>query len=98
MRVPYSWLKEFAPVSASAGEAAEKLRRAGVPVVRVETLSPGIHGVYAGKIAKLERHPDADKLRVAQVDFGSGEMVQIVTGASNVSQGDIIPVAKVGAV
>lgn len=97
MRIPFSWLKEFAPVPAPAVEVAQKLRQVGVPVVKVEVLAEGITQVYSGKIAALEPHPNADKLRVAQVDLGN-ETVQIVTGAKNVSQGDIIPVAKIGAV
>lgn len=96
MRIPISWLKEFVPIQSSGNDLAGQLRRVGVPVTRVETLAEGIHGVYSGKIAKLEAHPNADKLKVAEVSLGK-ETLQIITGAPNVAAGDIIPIAKVGA-
>lgn len=96
MRVPVSWLKDFVNISEAPEQLAQKLQRVGVPVERVEYMSPGITRVVSGKITEMAAHPNADKLRVAQVDVGK-ETLQIVTGAPNVKQGDIIPVALVGA-
>jgi phenylalanyl-tRNA synthetase beta chain len=97
VRIPFSWLKDFVEIPDSPEETAEKLRRVGVPVDRVEVLSPGISRVFSGKIEVFQPHPNAEKLRIAQVNMGN-EMLQIITGASNVKQGDIVPVARIGAV
>ncbi|MCL4513072.1 MAG: phenylalanine--tRNA ligase subunit beta, partial [Candidatus Eremiobacteraeota bacterium] len=97
MRAPISWLKEFVDIPETPEALAEKLQKIGVPVERIEYSSPGIHSVFVGKILQMEQHPNADKLRIAQVDLGK-EKLQIITGAPNVKTGDFIPVAKIGAV
>jgi len=95
--VPLSWLRDFVRIDISPDELAKKLSGAGVPVEQVEVRNRGIRGVVAGKITSLIRHPQADKLLVAQVDTGK-ETLQIITGASNVREGDLIPLALDGAV
>ncbi|MFH0802620.1 MAG: phenylalanine--tRNA ligase subunit beta, partial [bacterium] len=97
MLVPLSWLRDFVHIDISPDELAKKLSGAGVPVEQVEVRNRGIRGVVAGKITSLIRHPQADKLMVAQVDTGK-ETLQIITGASNVREGDLIPLALDGAV
>ena len=97
MRAPISWLKEFVDIPETPEALAEKLQKIGVPVERIEYSSPGIHSVFVGKILQMEQHPNADKLRIAQVDLGK-EKLQIITGAPNVKTGDFIPVARIGAV
>lgn len=75
---------------------AEKLTRVGLEVESVNYLGAGLEGVVTGKVTQIERHPNSDHLWICQMDYGSGEIVQILTGAQNVSQNDIVPVAVVG--
>ncbi|MBI2264094.1 MAG: phenylalanine--tRNA ligase subunit beta [Armatimonadetes bacterium] len=96
MRVPFSWLKDYVEINISPENLAEKLTMGGLAVDRLEYVSQGVSGVVVGGILSIEKHPNADRLRIAQVDVG--ERVQIVTGAPNVQTGDKIPVALEGAV
>lgn len=75
---------------------AEKLTRVGLEVESVNYLGAGLEGVITGKVTQIERHPNSDHLWVCMMDYGSGEIVQILTGAQNVHQDDIVPVAVVG--
>src|SRR6201996_8582338 len=99
MRVPIAWLHEYCAPDLDAFALAERLAMTGTEVERVER-----HGVTAlehfvvGKVLAVEQHPDADRLRVCQVDTGDGEPSQIVCGAPNVATGQTVAVAKPGAV
>ena len=75
---------------------AEKLTRVGLEVESVNYLGAGLEGVVTGKVTQIERHPNSDHLWICMMDYGSGEIVQILTGAQNVHQDDIVPVAVVG--
>ncbi|NLL17533.1 MAG: phenylalanine--tRNA ligase subunit beta [Clostridia bacterium] len=98
MRVSYNWLKKYVDLKVSPMELADKLTMAGLEVASVEYLAEGIDKVVVGKILKVEPHPNADKLVVCSVDVGTpGEPLQIVTGATNVAAGQLVPVAVVGA-
>lgn len=97
MRVSYQWLKDYVDIQISPQELADKLTLSGLAVDVVEELGAEIENVVTGRIEKIERHPNADKLVVCQVDVGQGEPLQIVTGATNVGEGHIIPVALEGA-
>ncbi|MBJ6363874.1 phenylalanine--tRNA ligase subunit beta [Paenibacillus sp. GCM10012307] len=98
MKVSYKWLKDYVDVSGfSAQELAEKLTRGGIEVDGVEARNQGVTGVVVGYVKSKEKHPDADKLNVCQVDVGTGEELQIVCGARNVDAGQHVPVATVGA-
>ncbi|MEG6520813.1 phenylalanine--tRNA ligase subunit beta [Desulfotomaculum sp. 1211_IL3151] len=97
MRVSYQWLKDYVDIQISPRELADKLTLSGLAVDVVEELGAEIENVVTGRIEKIERHPNADKLVVCQVDVGQGEPLQIVTGATNVGEGHIIPVALEGA-
>lgn len=97
MRVPFSWLNDYVDIKdISIKDFVERMTVTGSKVERVENLGENIQNVVTGKIIKLEKHPDADKLQVSKVDVGS-EVLQIITGAKNVSVGDVVPIAKVGA-
>lgn len=98
MRVSYNWLKELVDLGGiGPQELAEKMTMAGVAVEHLEELGKDIDNVVIGKIMKIDRHPDADKLVVCQIDVNGPELIQIVTGADNVREGHIIPVAVHGA-
>ncbi|EGL82439.1 Phenylalanyl-tRNA synthetase beta chain [Caldalkalibacillus thermarum TA2.A1] len=99
MLVSYNWLRQYVDLSDVAPEElAERLTKAGIEVEQVIKRGAGIKDVVIGYVVEREKHPNADKLSVCQVDLGEGEPVQIVCGAKNVAQGQKVPVAKVGAV
>ncbi len=96
MLLPIKWLKDYIDTKKSARELADGLTLSGSHVESIISLDPGIENVVVGKILTLEDHPNADKLIICNIDVGSEKLV-IVTGAKNLSVGDYIPVAKVGA-
>ena len=96
MKVTYNWLKELTGVNASPEEIAKKLTSAGMEVEEIVYQNEHLHDVVVGKILKIEKHPQADRLVVCQVDIGK-EIVQIITAATNVFEGAIVPVSLPGA-
>lgn len=96
MKISYNWLKDFVSIDVSAEELAEKLTSAGMEVEDIVYQNEHLHDVVVGKILKIEKHPDADRLVVCQVDIGS-EVVQIITAATNVFEGAVVPVSLPGA-
>ena len=96
MKVTYNWLKDFVNITASPEEIAERLTSAGMEVEEVIYQNKHLHDVVVGKILKIEKHPQADRLVVCQVDIG-GEITQIITAATNVFEGAIVPVSLPGA-
>jgi phenylalanyl-tRNA synthetase beta chain len=97
IRVPVSWVKEYAEAHGSVEEIARQLHMSGTEVDRIERPGGGWEHVWVGRIASLEKHPNADKLLLATVDYGEGRTKTVVTGAPNLTQGDIVPYAEVGA-
>ncbi|ATW23929.1 phenylalanine--tRNA ligase subunit beta [Candidatus Formimonas warabiya] len=95
MNVSYKWLKKYVDIAISPEELATRLTMAGLAVEHTVYLGEGIKGVVVGEILDVQRHPQADKLVVCQVNLGK-ETVQIVTGATNVKAGQRVPVATVG--
>lgn len=96
MLLPKSWLEKYVDINISTRQMADAITASGSHVESIENRVGGIQGVVIGKITKIERHPDADKLVVCQVDIGQ-ESKQIVTGATNVFEGAYVPVALHGA-
>src|SRR5699024_5794735 len=96
MKISVSWLKEW--IENIPEDLSDRLTMAGLEVEGVELAAPAFNGVVVGKVVELEQHPDADRLRVAQVDVGRDALVQIVCGAPNVAVGIKVPTALVGAV
>ena len=97
MLVSYNLLKQYTNVEDNANELAEKITRGGIEVEGVEYLAEEISGVVVGYVESKEKHPDAEKLNVCQVNVGEEENLQIVCGAPNVDAGQYVIVAKVGA-
>lgn len=94
MLVPIKWLENYVDISGiSLKEIEECLILTGSNVETVDEVLEGIKKVVVGKIEKIERHPDADKLIVLQINVGEEEAIQIVTGATNCFEGAYIPVA-----
>lgn len=99
MKVPVNWLKDFVNIDGiSIQELSDKLVSCGFEIEEVIFERDAIKNVVTGKIVSIEKHSNANSLSVCKIDVGSGELLQIVTGAKNVSVGDIVPVAKDGAV
>ena len=95
MKASIEWLKEYSDIKLSAKELGDKLTMTGTKVETIESRGNDIKNVVIGKVIKMEKHPDSDHLIICQVDLGT-ETVQIVTGAPNVFEGMIVPVAKDG--
>jgi phenylalanyl-tRNA synthetase beta chain len=98
MRIPYSWLKEHAPLNDSPQAIADTLVGLGHEVEGVEQPRAAVKGVRTGRIIAMAPHPDADRLKLLKVDIGAHEPLSIVCGATNMSVGDHVPVATVGTV
>ena len=95
MNLSMKWLNDYVDVKGiEPREFAEKMTMSGSKVEGYEIIGENTQNIVIGKILSVEKHPEADKLVVCMVDTGDGEPTQIVTGASNVFPGAIIPVAK----
>ena len=96
MLVPLKWLKDYVDIEEIEVEIfSDALEMSGSKVEAVESLGEGIEKVVVGKILEVRKHPDADKLFVTQVDVGT-EIVQIVTGANNIREGQYVPIVLAG--
>ena len=96
MNTSLSWIKKYVPdLDVTAQEYTDAMTLSGTKVEGFEELDADLEKIVIGQIEIIERHPDADKLIVCQVNIGT-ETVQIVTGASNVQEGDKIPVVLDG--
>ncbi len=96
MRVSYKWLKEYVDIPVSPEELAERMTMAGVAVENIEYPGLNLDKIVTGRIKTISPHPNADKLVVCMIDIGS-DTLQVVTGAPNVRQDQIILLALVGA-
>lgn len=95
MKASKEWLEEYSKINVDTISLGDKLTMAGQKVETIEQTGKDIQNVVVGKILSIEKHPDSDHLIITQVDVGT-EKIQIVTGADNVKEGDIIPIAKNG--
>ena len=93
MNISRKWLKEFVDIEASDREYAEVMTIAGQKVETTERLDETIRNVKVGKVLSIVRHENSDHMWVCQIDVGESEPVQIVTGAQNVREGDLVPAA-----
>ncbi len=104
MRAPLSWLADFAPFdvdpadASSVGALAATLSDLGMVVDGIETVGGGLEGVVVARVTELEAIEGADRIRRVLVDAGEAELVQVVCGAWNFAPGDLVPLARVGAV
>lgn len=97
MNIPVSWIKEYVDLNCDIKEFSHAMTMSGSKVETVEYLGSQIKNVVVGKMTSIEKHPGADKLLITKVDVG-GREIQIVTGATNLSVGDYVPVALDGAI
>ncbi|MBD1714551.1 phenylalanine--tRNA ligase subunit beta [Staphylococcus aureus] len=96
MLISNEWLKEYVTIDGSVSDLAERITRTGIEVDDLIDYTKDIKNLVVGFVKSKEKHPDADKLNVCQVDIGEDEPVQIVCGAPNVDAGQYVIVAKVG--
>lgn len=96
MRISLNWLRELVDIQMTPQELAETLTVAGFEVEDIEDWRSWADGVVLGKILQAEQHPNADKLRVCQVDIGASEPLNIVCGAPNAASGMVVAVATLG--
>ena len=94
MNISRKWLREFVDITATDREYAETMTIAGQKVETTERMDAEIKNVVVGKVLSMARHENSDHMWVCMVDVAKGTPVQIVTGAQNVSEGDLVPVAQ----
>lgn len=92
MKVSMNWVRRYVDINVPLQELCDKMVMTGFEVDGIENLAESMSNVVAGRIMKLEKHPNADKLQICQLDVGNEE-IQIVTGADNVFEGALVPVA-----
>ena len=97
MKVSVAWLKELVAVDLGVEALARALTMGGLEVEESATLGGAFTGIVVAHAKKVFPHPNADKLRVTEVDAGTGELLQIVCGAPNVAEGQKVPCAMIGA-
>ncbi|MDS1141678.1 phenylalanine--tRNA ligase subunit beta [Pusillimonas sp. SM2304] len=97
MQFPESWLRAFVNPDLDTDALSHRLTMAGLEVEETTTAAPPFSGIVVAHIKEVAPHPNADKLRVCQVDDGSGALLQIVCGAPNAAAGIKVPLARVGA-
>ena len=96
MNLSMKWLSEYVKVDATPKEFSEAMTMSGSKVEGYEIEGADIQKVVVGKILAIDTHPNADKLVVCAVDVGGESPIQIVTGATNLKVGDLVPVALDG--
>ncbi len=98
MKISEQWLRQWVSPNNTSEQLAEQLTMAGLEIEDRYAVARAFSGVVVGEVISVEQHPDADKLRVTQVNIGAAEPLQIVCGAPNVTVGMKAPVATVGAI
>ena len=98
MLVPLKWLRDYVDIDIDTQEVADMMTMTGSKVEKVDFFGKETNGVEVCKILEIEQHPDADRLKVTKVEVANGEILQIVTNATNIKVGDYVPVARIGAV
>ena len=97
MKFSLNWIKEFVTISLTPDELVEKLTMAGLEVEGIEQKGELLHNIVTARIESISKHPNADKLVITNM-FDGEETLQVVTGASNINEGDIVPLARIGGV
>ncbi|NND77205.1 MAG: phenylalanine--tRNA ligase subunit beta [Flavobacteriales bacterium] len=101
MKISFNWLKDFIDTNLDVEEVADILTFSGLEVEgvdKVESIKGGLHGLLVGKVLEVQKHPNADKLKLTRVNVGVGEPIPIVCGAPNVAVGQTVIVATVGTI
>jgi phenylalanyl-tRNA synthetase beta chain len=97
MRVSLKWLRDYVDISVSATELGRRLTMAGIELDGIHPVGAAWDHVWTARIDSIERHPNADRLQLVTASYGEGRTKVVVTGATNISVGDIVPLGLVGA-
>ena len=97
MKLPLRWLKEYVDYNVTNEEFVEKMMWRGFEIASIDPELPGVSGVVVGKVLDIKKHENSDHMWVCKVDVGQSRDLTIVTGAQNVSVGDMVPAAVDGA-
>lgn len=92
MKIPFNWIKDYVDINVEAKELGDILTLTGSQLEEIEIQGDNIKNIVVCQIEKIEKHPDADRLQVCQVNIGD-EIIQIVTAADNMKEGDKVPAA-----
>ncbi|MEP6694201.1 MAG: phenylalanine--tRNA ligase subunit beta, partial [Chloroflexota bacterium] len=95
IRVPLSWLREYVDVTVSADDLGHRLHMSGSELKGIERKA--WKNIWVGRVAELAKHPNADKLQLATIEYGEGRRKQVVTGATNLKQGSVVAYGEIGA-
>ena len=98
MKVPMQWMKQYTEIPVSAEALQDAMIMHGTGVEGLEDQNDAVQNVVVGRILTVRKHENSDHMVICSVDVGEAEPLQIVTGAPNVHEGDLVPVAKIGAV
>ena len=98
MNISTRWIREWANPDVGDSELSEKLTMAGLEVDRIAPVAPAFEGLVVGHVVNCEKHPNADKLSLCEIDIGDGSNLQIICGAPNVKKDLKVVVATVGSV
>lgn len=98
MKVPMQWMKQYTDISVNAKDFQDLMVMRGTGIEGYEDQCEDVQNVVVGKILSVRKHENSDHMVICMVDVGEAEPLQIVTGAPNVHEGDLVPVAKIGAV
>ena len=101
MKISYNWLKEYLDIKEDYVLIGEKLTDLGLEVegiTKYESVPGGLEGVVVGKTTSIEKHPNADRLKITNVDIGNDEILQIICGAPNVDKNQTVAIATVGTI
>jgi phenylalanyl-tRNA synthetase beta chain len=96
LRAPLSWLKDFIDINVTPEELARRLTLAGQEVEHIITIGAEWENIYTGHVTKLDQHPNADRLNLATVEYGTGETITVVTGAPNIEEGQKVVLGLLG--
>ena len=98
MKVPMQWIRQYTDIPVTPEEFESAMIMHGTGVEGLENQNDAVQNVVVGKILSVRKHENSDHMVICSVDVGEEEPLQIVTGAPNVHEGDLVPVAKVGAI
>src|SRR4030042_4635504 len=96
MKVSLNWLKDYVNIPLPVKELAHRLTMSGNEVSRLDVVGGSWDNVFVGQVTALEKHPNADRLKLVTIDLGT-ERITVVTGAPNMAVGQKVPFARVGA-
>jgi phenylalanyl-tRNA synthetase beta chain len=97
VKVLLSWLRDFAPLAGDVEYLGDQMSDLGMAVESIDQLGAGLGEIVVARVVALRAHPDADRIQIVDVDAGGETLLQVCCGAFNMAEGDLVPLAPVGA-